>query len=266
MSGSTRQAATRILRQLGHPQRHYVPSAISAQPPSLVRRSITQQYCQQQQKRCLSMTHPVKSNDAFNSKPSGSIEKPPTTVREPSATTAEETMVSDLQENAKSIEQVIAELHRDTRIVAPATYASNTPSSLLLDGSAFPAAADHTGYTNAGAEGPFSSSASEPRSPSSSPESSVGAAATPKKRSRFWFYIYHILYWSALGSLPVHLLMFKGEAKEVKEKQEWRIGVLTEMRDKLQRGESVEEEEALLSVGMNRNQREEQVDDNAGIR
>ncbi|KAF9385407.1 hypothetical protein BGX21_001068 [Mortierella sp. AD011] len=33
------------------------------------------------------------------------------------------------------------------------------------------------------------------------------------------------------------------------------------MRDKLKRGESVEEEEALLSVGMNRNKREEQVDD-----
>lgn len=50
--------------------------------------------------------------------------------------------------------------------------------------------------------------------------------------------------------------MTKGETKDLKEKQEWKIAVLTDMRDKLRRGESVEEEEALLSVGMDRSKRE----------
>lgn len=73
--------------------------------------------------------------------------------------------------------------------------------------------------------------------------------------------MYHILYWSALGSIPVHLLLTKGEAKDLKARQEWKISVLTDMRDKLQRGESVEEEEALLTVGHDRSKREEQVDE-----
>lgn len=57
------------------------------------------------------------------------------------------------------------------------------------------------------------------------------------------------------------MLLTKNEAKDTKERQEWKIAVLTDMRDKLQRGESIEEEEALLSVGMDRSTREEQVDD-----
>lgn len=73
--------------------------------------------------------------------------------------------------------------------------------------------------------------------------------------------MYHILYWSALGSIPVHLLMTKGEAKDLKARQEWKISVLTDMRDKLRRGESVEEEEALLTIGHDRSKREEQVDE-----
>ncbi|KAG0047618.1 hypothetical protein BGZ83_007347 [Gryganskiella cystojenkinii] len=114
-----------------------------------------------------------------------------------------------------------------------------------------------------------SSSSTPPPPPSSSSpptgeEESSGpkAQGPPKQKSRFWFYLYQILYWSALGSLPVHLLLTKGETKDTKIKQEWKIAVLEDMRDKLRRGESIEEEEALLTVGLDRSKRDvEQVDD-----
>ncbi|KAF9114066.1 hypothetical protein BGX27_000197 [Mortierella sp. AM989] len=131
----------------------------------------------------------------------------------------------------RSIEQAIAELNPGT---LPSSQTSLAGDSMHADGSLPPP--------------PLGSG--------------TDAGSQPKKKpSRFWFYLYHILYWSALGSLPVHLLLLKGETKDTKEKQEWKIAVLTDMRDKLKRGESIEEEEALLSVGMDRSKREEQVDD-----
>ncbi|KAG0228629.1 hypothetical protein BGW41_003370 [Actinomortierella wolfii] len=83
------------------------------------------------------------------------------------------------------------------------------------------------------------------------------------RRSKMWRYLWVVFYWSCLGSLPIHLMMIKNETKAVQEKLEWKIAVLQDMRDKLARGESIEEEEALLSVGMDRSKRElqHQVDD-----
>lgn len=157
----------------------------------------------------------------------GAIEKPPASF-DPKL--ALETSI-DPSDNIKSIEQVIAELNKDVRT---SESRENTSS-------------EEHGSTGAGSEHDAGSDSSLPPPP------------PPKgKPGRFWFYLYYILYYSALGSLPVHLLITKGETKDLKEKQEWKIAVLTDMRDKLRRGESVEEEEALLSVGMDRSKREEQ--------
>lgn len=121
----------------------------------------------------------------------------------------------------------------------------------------------------------YSSSTPPPHSPdasssSSSPGEEEGAPGTgssgpqapPKRKSRFWFYLYQVLFWSAIGSLPVHLLLTKGESKDTKIKQEWKIAVLQDMRDKLKRGESIEEEETMLTIGLDRSKRKvEQVDE-----
>ncbi|GJJ74013.1 hypothetical protein EMPS_06371 [Entomortierella parvispora] len=149
--------------------------------------------------------------------------------------------------------------------------------------SLFPPDHTHT-HTSAGKETASESSGSSDYSPSSSPPpphsssassysspgdeegtSGTGSSdpqAPPKPKSRFWFYLYQVLFWSAIGSLPVHLLLTKGETKDTKIKQEWRIAVLEDMRDKLKRGESIEEEEAMLTIGLDRSKREvEQVDE-----
>jgi hypothetical protein len=150
-----------------------------------------------------------------------------------------------MKEDAKSIEQIIAELNQDTRTGQQSTFPGDTadPSSSSHSDSA--ASEDTTTETIAAAAA----------------ASARARARAQQRRSRFLYILYAILYYSALGSIPVNLLLIKGEAKELNEKQEWKIGVLTEMRDKLRRGESVAEEEALLSVGLNRSKREEQVDD-----
>ncbi|KAF9275336.1 hypothetical protein BGZ68_010871 [Mortierella alpina] len=174
------------------------------------------------------------------------METPATTIEPPKI--ALETPIFNTQESVKSIEQVIAELNQDAR-TAQSSSSSSSPSTAHgpesteeKDGSSSQYADANTGSEQAGAPPP-------------------PPPAGPKRPSRFWFYLYYILFYSALGSLPVHVLLTKNEAKDTKERQEWKIAVLTDMRDKLQRGESIEEEEALLSVGMDRSTREEQVDD-----
>ncbi|KAG0036949.1 hypothetical protein BGZ82_003398 [Podila clonocystis] len=158
----------------------------------------------------------------------GAIEKPPTSF-DPKLTLKP---AIDPSDNIKSIEQVIAELNMDAR------------TSELREHTM----PEEHGSIGAGSEHGTGSDSSLPPPP-----------PPPKgKPGRFWFYLYYILLYSALGSLPVHLLMTKGETKDLKAKQEWKIAVLTDMRDKLRRGESVEEEEALLSVGMGRSEREAQ--------
>ncbi|KAF9570580.1 hypothetical protein EC968_001655 [Mortierella alpina] len=178
--------------------------------------------------------------------PGEPIEKPATTIEPPKITL--DTPIFNPQESVKSIEQVIAELNQDARTAQSAAsllsekeYGSESP--VVEDSPSSPYTETNTGSEQAGAPPP-------PPPPSG-----------PKKPSRFWFYLYYILFYSALGSLPVHVLLTKNEAKDTKERQEWKIAVLTDMRDKLQRGESIEEEEALLSVGMDRSSREEQVDE-----
>ncbi|KAG0220945.1 hypothetical protein BGX31_010346 [Mortierella sp. GBA43] len=182
------------------------------------------------------------------------IEKPPTTIQPSQIQPPEAMSNSDatLNENIKSIEQLISELNPDS-----ATRNSKTSPEESID----PSSSTTSPMDAASQEGVFEDG-SRSKTTAGAEEEAASGSATPKKPSRFWTILYHILYWSALGSIPVQLLLIKGETKDVKEKQEWKIGVLTDMRDKLQRGESVEEEEALLGIGVRRlSRKEESVDD-----
>ncbi|KAF9914072.1 hypothetical protein BX616_009023 [Lobosporangium transversale] len=176
----------------------------------------------------------------------GPVEEIPPTAVQPSKLTPERSML-DINENVKPIEQVIADLSRDTTTVSGTSTTSESESTLHHD--------------KRSAESSNSSSETGAKSDSFDSQSTSSAPPPKAKKSKFWYILYHIIYWSAIGSLPVHLLMIKGEAKDLKEKQEWKIGVLTDMRDKLKRGESIEEEESLLTIGADRSKREEQVDD-----
>ncbi|KAG0197486.1 hypothetical protein BGX28_009046 [Mortierella sp. GBA30] len=227
MAASTLNAA-RILRRT-----HSIATA------SLQRSIVARPVCLATPSQCRHITSsPTTSSTSTQRQPSEqtneAIEKPPTTVEPPKI--ALEAPIFDTQQSVKSIEQVIAELNKDARTAQSTTYGSESTFS----SSEY---ADPNTNSNQGTAQP--------------PPPPRG----PKTPSRFWFYLYYILYYSALGSLPVHLLMTKSESKDLKERQEWKIAVLTDMRDKLLRGESIEEEEALLSVGMDRSKREEHVDE-----
>ncbi|KAF9927428.1 hypothetical protein BGZ67_007523 [Mortierella alpina] len=241
MSGSTR-TASRIITCV----HHHIATQSS---PAASRISRAACSATLPRHRLLAPTRFITTTSHRTQKQAGEpIEKPATTIEPPKITL--ETPIFDPQESVKSIEQVIAELNQDARTPQSAassslssTIAHGSESSLQEDGAASAPYADTiTGSEHAGAPPP-------------------PPGAGPKKPSRFWFYLYYILFYSALGSLPVHVLLTKNEAKDTKERQEWKIAVLTDMRDKLLRGESIEEEEALLSVGMDRSAREEQVDD-----
>ncbi|KAG0313664.1 hypothetical protein BGZ99_008661 [Dissophora globulifera] len=235
MSGSARHAA-RILRQVQHPQ-----------GPSSFLAHYHHHHLQRAQFRQFSFTRATSNSNSSNSNTPGTVEKPPTTVQTPSIAVDSTAPLSDISENAKSIEQLLEELHRSGK-------ATLDPS--LQPPSSSTASPDHEPPSEPGSDsGSASESDSTQAPPPPPPHPQAG------RRSRIWFYLYTILYWSALGSIPAHILLIKGETKDVKEKQEWKIGVLTDMRDKLKRGESVEEEEALLSVGLDRSKREEQLDD-----
>ncbi|KAF9348863.1 hypothetical protein BGX34_002199 [Mortierella sp. NVP85] len=250
MSGTTRQAA-RILSPVQHLYHLRCRSIYSTLLPP-VRHSISLQQLQPQQRQqsghrfLTTTTRPVSASQTnTNTTPSSSSdpdEKPPTTIQTSQITPETLHLDATMKEDAKSIEQIIAELNQDTRTGQHSTFPGDTTD-------------------------PSSSSSDSATSEDTTTETIAAAAAAStraraqQRRSRFLYILYFILYYSALGSIPVNLLLIKGEAKELKERQEWKIGVLTDMRDKLRRGESVAEEEALLSVGLNRSKREEQVDD-----
>ncbi|CAO3567038.1 unnamed protein product [Mortierella alpina] len=234
MSGSTR-IASRILTGVRHQITAQSRPACSATAP---------------RHRLPASTRFITTTSHHSQKQAGEpIEKPATTIEPPKINL--DAPIFNPQDSVKSIEQVIAELNQDTRTAQSASSTSSLSSSSLSaqgsessteGGPSSPYADANTGSEQAGAPPP-------------------PPPTGPKKPSRFWFYLYYVLFYSALGSLPVHVLLTKNEAKDTKERQEWKIAVLTDMRDKLQRGESIEEEEALLSVGMDRSAREEQVDD-----
>ncbi|KAI9231319.1 MAG: hypothetical protein BYD32DRAFT_217368 [Podila humilis] len=244
MSYHTRQAV-RIAKQAhqihARAQGSSIRSFSSCQTPTQSRQALTHNngassaslfFHKNQRLNITSIQRYSSSSSSTPSTPSskdqagGAIEKPPTTF-DPKLTLE---IPLDPSENVKSIEQVIAELNQDARTSESREY--TIP--------------EEHGSSGRSEQGAGSDSSLPPPLP------------LKGKPSRFWFYLYYILYYSALGSLPVHLLMTKGETKDLKEKQEWKIAVLTDMRDKLRRGESVEEEEALLSVGMDRSTREAQ--------
>ncbi|KAF9578797.1 hypothetical protein BGW38_005236 [Lunasporangiospora selenospora] len=156
----------------------------------------------------------------------------------PSPTPAEASPIDlNTAENIQSIQQIIAELNLDPKTIQALNAAESQ---------ADPSSASESSSTTDG---------------DSDQKSETQPPKDPKKQSRFWHYLMQIFFWSALGSVPVHMLLQKGENRELRERHEWKIAVLTDMRDKLRRGESIEEEEAMLSVGMDRAKREEHVDE-----
>jgi len=155
-----------------------------------------------------------------------------------------------------SLESLLPPDHTRTNATSSGTEAASELSS----------SSDYSSSSTPPPPPPHSSDSSS----SSSPGEEGGASGTgssdpqgsPKRKSRFWFYLYQVIFWSAIGSLPVHLLLTKSETKDTKIKREWKIAVLQDMRDKLKRGESIEEEEAMLTIGLDRSKREvEQVDE-----
>ncbi|KAK3827968.1 MAG: hypothetical protein J3Q66DRAFT_382825 [Benniella sp.] len=250
MSGTTRQAA-RILSPVQHLY-HLRCRSIHSTLLRPVRHSISLQLQQLQRQQTghrflTTNTRPVSASQTnTNTTPSSSSdpdEKPPTTIQTSQITPETLHLDATMKEDAKSIEQIIAELNQDTRTGQHSTFPGDTGDPSSSSHSDSTASEDTTTETIAAAA------------------AASARVRAQQRRSRFLYILYAILYYSALGSIPVNLLLIKGEAKELNEKQEWKIGVLTEMRDKLRRGESVAEEEALLSVGLNRSKREEQVDD-----
>ncbi|KAF9900573.1 hypothetical protein EC991_007172 [Linnemannia zychae] len=195
-----------------------------------------------------------------------SIDQPSTRINSLNLNLEAPPVVPESGDSIKSIDQVMRDIQREAELKA--AYA-NAQYSHLSDPVLEASKEQKTGAeSDSQNDQRYQDSSSNPYADANanSYDSSSGAGGVPppkppKKPSRFWFYMYHILYWSALGSIPVHLLLTKGEAKDLKARQEWKISVLTDMRDKLRRGESIEEEEALLTVGHDRSKREEQVDE-----
>ncbi|KAF9434426.1 hypothetical protein BGZ76_008037 [Entomortierella beljakovae] len=229
MSVSTRHVLG-LMRNVSRAQHHRM------QPTSLFSsRQIIAYGKYDNQLRKFSITQYINSANSTlnnNNNDKGELEKPPTTINAPKLilqSTAQPPGTHE-HEHPKPIEQVIADLNTDF-IIPPST--ANTESD-----SQIPPEAGSTSGTNTDEGG-----------------------QSKKKQSRFWFYLYQVILWSSIGSIPIHLLLLRGETKELKEKQELKIFVLTEMRDKLRRGESIEEEEALLSIGLDRSKREEHVDE-----
>ncbi|KAF9164538.1 hypothetical protein DFQ26_001345 [Actinomortierella ambigua] len=167
---------------------------------------------------------------------------PPSTSLGASKPTVDTSAVPDPTENIKSIEDLIHEFNKQSS----ATQAQ-------LEG----ATASRTGHPNEDQEGRQQQDHQEDQ------QQQQQRNWSSWRQSKFWRYLWIVFYWSCLGSLPIHLMMIKNETKTVQEKLEWKIAVLQDMRDKLARGESIEEEEALLAVGMDRSKREmqHQVDD-----
>ncbi|KAF9133745.1 hypothetical protein BGW39_009102, partial [Mortierella sp. 14UC] len=198
-----------------------------------------------------------------------SIDQPSTRINSLNLNLEAPPTVPESGDSIKSIDQVMRDIQREAELKAahanaqyshlsdPAVDASKEQQQ---SGSESESQQDQQ-YQHSTSSESLYADANANANDSSSGAGGVPPPQPPKKPSRFWIYMYHILYWSALGSIPVHLLMTKGEAKDLKALQEWKISVLTDMRDKLRRGESVEEEEALLTVGHDRSKREEQVDE-----
>ncbi|KAF9400551.1 hypothetical protein BGX21_004063, partial [Mortierella sp. AD011] len=224
---SSARHATRILRHVNQCKRQVsTPSSIV----SASRRIVTQSRYEHQIRQ-FSLSRYTSSSNSTKEPGSGSdvIEKPPTTVQPPKFEFESLAPPLNIQEseNMKSIEQIIAELNRDAGITQPSTHSPELETALSSLQTSDPSLTpDSTHTTN----GPY-----PPPPPGSESTAGSGpeAGGQPKRKpSRFWLYLYHILYWSALGSLPVHLLLLKGDTKDTKERQEWNIGVLTEIRYK----------------------------------
>ncbi|KAF9296059.1 hypothetical protein BGZ88_000845 [Linnemannia elongata] len=195
------------------------------------------------------------------------IDQPSTRINSLNLNLEAPPVVPQSEDGIKSIDQVMREIQREAELKAAQANSQYSNISDPIEASrAGTGAASETdskyqdGHQHQQSSEYADANANAYESSSSGP-GGVPPPRPPKKPSRFWIYMYHILYWSALGSIPVHLLMTKGEAKDLKARQEWKISVLTDMRDKLRRGESVEEEEALLTIGHDRSKREEQVDE-----
>jgi hypothetical protein len=241
-------AASASTRQIARISRHLLATARPAAPAAttthftLPRRQLT------------------LSTAAWN-KNERPIDQPSTRINSLNLNLEAPPVVPQSEDSIKSIDQVMREIQREAELKA--TYA-NAQYSNISDPVEASKAGTSPEYNSQHQHGHQQQSEYADANANAQSEEGGGGVPPPrppKKPSRFWIYMYHILYWSALGSIPVHLLMTKGEAKDLRARQEWKISVLTDMRDKLRRGESVEEEEALLTVGHDRSKREEQVDE-----
>ncbi|KAG0276315.1 hypothetical protein BGZ95_007708 [Linnemannia exigua] len=196
------------------------------------------------------------------------IDQPSTRINSLNLNLEAPPVVPESGESIKSIDQVMKEIQREAELKAAHANAQyshlsdpvvDTSKEQQQQAGSESESQQEQRYQHSSSENPYADANTNAYESSSS--GGVPPPKLPKKPSRFWIYMYQILYWSAIGSIPVHLLLTKGEAKDLKARQEWKISVLTDMRDKLRRGESVEEEEALLTVGHDRSKREEQVDE-----
>ncbi|KAF9971432.1 hypothetical protein BGZ73_005622 [Actinomortierella ambigua] len=173
----------------------------------------------------------------------GTPNTPPSTSLGASKAAVDSSALPDPAENINSIEDLIRELSKESSTIQAQTGAEKGTEAEadLANGNQEGQQQDYQDYRQQQKKRDWSS----------------------WRQSKSWRYLWIIFYWSCLGSLPIHLMMVKNEAKAVQQKLEWKIAVLQDMRDKLARGESIEEEEALLAVGMDRSKRElqHQVDD-----
>ncbi|KAK3835078.1 MAG: hypothetical protein J3R72DRAFT_451815 [Linnemannia gamsii] len=243
---STRQI-TRISRHLLASTR---PSSVTSTPAAI----FTRTHCR-----------PLTLSTAVWNKNNRPIDQPSTRINSLNLNLEAPPAVPESGESIKSIDQVMKEIQREAELKAAHANAKYSHlSDPVVDASKEQAGNESESqqeqrYQHSSSGNPYADANANAYESSSS--GGVPPPNPPKKPSRFWIYMYQLLFWSAIGSIPVHLLLTKSETKDIKARQEWKISVLTDMRDKLRRGESVEEEEALLTVGHDRSKREEQVDE-----
>ncbi|KAG0202221.1 hypothetical protein BGX33_009862 [Mortierella sp. NVP41] len=254
-------SASASIRQITRITRHLLASSSPRSTPSTSSTPFTLTHHHHYHRRQLTI-----STISRNKNNNRAIDQPPTRINSLNLNLEAPADVPQSEESIKSIDQVMREIQREAQLKAAQANAQYSnlseppvPSASTSGTSGAGAPEYEPHQQQQSSDNPYSNTNTQDSSSASSSETQQ--PRPQKKPSRFWIYMYHILYWSAIGSIPVHLLMTKGEAKDLKERQEWKIAVLTDMRDKLRRGESVEEEEALLTVGHDRSKREEQVDE-----
>ncbi|KAF9931687.1 hypothetical protein FBU30_009748 [Linnemannia zychae] len=251
-TASTRQITT-ISRRLALVSARTTPSTPSLALPSSIMGL---------PRRPLSITTALWNNKNNSHRPP--IDQPSTRINSLNLNLEAPPVVPESQDSIKSIDQVMQDLQRDAKLKAAQTNAQFTTFVDPIE-----AAKNHSeSQQEQGQDHQQQHSSTVYSEANANAREESGEEATPppqppKKPSRFWFYLYQVIFWSAIGSIPVHLLKVKNEDKDLRERVEWEIMVLEDMEEKLKKGESVEEEMAMLTIGHDRAIRaeKEQVDE-----